>query len=252
MITGASSGIGKETARLLARRGDRLILLARRRPLLEALATELAQQHQAQVEILVADLALPGAAQKVVDILTARGEVVDVLVNNAGFGLLGQHAALPVQHQLEMVQVNVTALVELTRLLLPAMMQRRRGGVINVASTAAFQAGPGMAVYYATKAFVLSYTEALHEELKDTGLQVTCLCPGPTDTGFVEVAGMQGVKAFRFGADSPLAVAVAGLDGLDANRAIAIAGLRNRLLVWAGKFAPRWLTRKVVGLLNRK
>ena len=141
MITGASSGIGKEIARLLARRGDRLILLARRRPLLEALATELAQQHQAQVEILVADLALPGAAQKVVDALTARGLAVDVLVNNAGFGLLGQHAALTVQHQLEMVQVNVTALVQLTRLLLPAMVERRRGGVINVASTAAFQAG---------------------------------------------------------------------------------------------------------------
>lgn len=252
LVTGASSGIGLEIARLMARQGYDLIVLARRKPLLDALAQELRASCQVKVEVLEADLAVPGAAQSVVDALQGRGLQVDVLVNNAGFGLLGDHAALESQRQFEIVQVNIMALVQLTRLLLPGMIARDRGGVLNVASTAAFQAGPGMAVYYATKAFVLSYTEALHEELGHTRLHVSCLCPGPTDTPFVDVAGMQGIGLFKFGAQSAQAVAQVGISGWLDRRAYVISGWRNRALAWLGKFSPRWATRKVAGFLNSK
>jgi short-subunit dehydrogenase len=250
LITGASSGIGLELARLYAAQGHRLVLIARRQDVLHSLAEELRQKHQIQVTVLVADLADREAPRQIVQVLTAQGVDVDVLVNNAGFGLNGWHVQLDEQKQLDMVQVNITALVHLTRLLLPGMVARRRGGVLNVASTAAFQAGPGMAVYYASKAFVLSYTEALHEELKHSGLHISCLCPGPTETEFVEVAGMQGVGMFKFGAQTAQAVAQCGVRGLAANQAIAVSGLKNQVLAGLGKFIPRWLTRRVAGFLN--
>lgn len=251
LVTGASSGIGLEIARLMARQGYDLIVLARRKPLLDALAQELRASCQVKVEVLEADLAVPGAAQSVVDALQGRGLQVDVLVNNAGFGLLGDHAALESQRQFEIVQVNIMALVQLTRLLLPGMIARDRGGVLNVASTAAFQAGPGMAVYYATKAFVLSYTEALHEELGHTRLHVSCLCPGPTDTPFVDVAGMKGVKFFKLGPQSAAKVARFGVRAFQANRAVAISGFKNALAAFLVRFAPRLALRKVIRALTR-
>lgn len=251
LITGATSGIGLEMARLFAAQGARLVLVARRRDRLQALADALTAQHQTTVNVMEADLSESAAPQQIMHQLAALGLHVDVLVNNAGFGLLGDHASLDLQRQLDMVQVNVTALMHLTHLLLPAMIARNRGGVLNVASTAAFQAGPGMAVYYASKAFVLSYTEALHEELRHTRLRVSCLCPGPTHTEFVEVAGMQGVGLFKLGAQSAQAVARHGLRSWAANRAIAISGLGNQALTGLGKLSPRWLARKVAGFLNR-
>lgn len=252
LITGASSGIGLEMARVFASQGHRLVLLARRREQLEQLASELRERHQTESVVIAADLADANEPARVKQELTAQGVVVDVLVNNAGFGLLGPHAELDSQRQLDMVQVNVASVVHLTRLFLPDMIARNRGGVLNVSSTAAFQGGPGMAVYYATKAFLLSYTEALKEELRRTRLHVSCLCPGPTHTGFIEAAGMQGVGLFKFGAQSAHAVAVAGVRGFQAGRTIAISGLRNLMVVWMGKFSPRWVTRKIAGFLNRK
>lgn len=250
LITGASSGIGLALAQLFAAQGYGLVLVARRQDVLEALSDELRLKYQVEARVLVADLCDPQTPRQIVQTLTDQGVVVDVLVNNAGFGLLGPHVKLDEQRQLDMLQVNITALVHLTRLLLPAMLERNRGGVLNVASTAAFQAGPGMAVYYATKAFVLSYTEALHEEHKLSRLHISCLCPGPTATDFVEVAGMQGLGMFKFGAQSASDVAQTGLRGFEAGRAVVVSGLKNKLLAGLGKLSPRWLTRQVAGFLN--
>ncbi len=251
LVTGASSGIGMELARLFAQQGHNLVLLARGRQALETLAAELQTQHKIAAQVLEADLADPQAPAAIVQELGRRNLHIDVLVNNAGFGLMGPHATLDTQRQLDMVQVNIHALVHLTRLLLPGMLARNTGGVLNVASTAAFQAGPNMAVYYASKAFVLSYTEALHEEVGGTQLHVSCLCPGPTHTGFVSAARMEGVGLFKLGAQSALDVARVGLAAFERNQTIAIPGLKNKLLTILGKFSPRYATRKIAQALNR-
>lgn len=251
LVTGASSGIGMELARLFAQEGHSLVLLARGRKALEALAQELQTQHKVAAQVLEADLCDPQAPANIAQELSRINLHVDVLVNNAGFGLLGPHAELDTQRQLDMLQVNIVALVHLTRLLLPGMLARNTGGVLNVASTAAFQAGPNMAIYYATKAFVLSYTEALHEEVGKTQLHVSCLCPGPTHTGFVAAAGMEGVGLFKLGAQSAQDVARVGFEAFQNNRAIAISGLKNLVLAVLGKFSPRFVTRKIAKALNK-
>ena len=179
LITGASSGIGLELARCFAADGSRLVLLSRKGAALEELATELRKAHKIQAQVITADLALPDAPNRLLAHLQAAGLKVDVLVNNAGIGAQGRFAELPLGRQLEMLQVNITSLTHLTRLLLPGMIERRRGGILNVASTASFQPGPGMGVYYATKAYVLSFTEALAEELSGTGITVTAVVPRP-------------------------------------------------------------------------
>jgi short-subunit dehydrogenase len=251
LITGASSGIGWELAVQFAQAGYDMVLLARGRHKLEALAAELKQRFGTSADVIEADLSQPQALNAVAQALAERALRVDVLVNNAGFGLLGAHADLDAQRQMDMIQLNIGALVGLTRLLLPGMRQRGAGGVLNVASTAAFQAGPYMAVYYATKAFVLSYTEALHEELAGTGVHVSCLCPGPTETGFVAAAQMEGSKLFKTGVQTPSAVAHRGYRAFQRNQTIAISGYKNLLLALAVKFSPRAITRKIAGALNR-
>ncbi|WP_296652204.1 SDR family oxidoreductase [Rhodoferax sp.] len=251
LVTGASSGIGMELARQFAQLGHNLVMLARGRAALEALALEIQMQHKVSAQVIVADLCDPQAPANILEELTRRDLQIDVLVNNAGFGLLGPHADLDVQRQMDMVQVNITSLVLLTRLLLPGMLARDTGGVLNVASTAAFQAGPNMAIYYASKAFVLSYTEALHEEVGGTKLHVSCLCPGPTHTGFVAAAGMEGVGLFKLGAQSAEEVARVGVTGFQNNRTIAISGFKNSALAFLGKFSPRFVTRKIAQALNR-
>ena len=251
LVTGASSGIGLELARCFAAEGCRLILLARRQQALQTLAEELHEANGIQVEVLPADLSDPGTPLRVFKHLQANGTKVDVLVNNAGFGAQGQFAALPLERQIDMVQVNVTAVTHLTRLLLPSMIERGHGGILNVASTAAFQPGPAMAVYYATKAFVLSLSEAIAEELTGTGVTVTALCPGPTDTNFAEAANAKFTRLFKKSAMPPDAVARIGHSAFRKGHVVAIAGMRNQLLAQAVRLAPRAIVRKIAKRLNQ-
>jgi short-subunit dehydrogenase len=244
LITGASAGLGVEFARLCAARGAELVLVARRRERLEALAAELGRAH-----VIVADLSAPGAPERVLAEIAGMGLRVETLINNAGFGLAGDFLALPAGRQGEMIDLNIGALVTLTRLVLPAMVEARKGAVLNVASTAAFQPGPHFAVYFASKAFVLSFSEALHLELKGTCVKVSALCPGPTATEFGQVAGFKGSVPDFISADAH-SVARAGLNGLDRNRAVVVPGLFNKLTSQSGRVIPRALMRRIVGRLK--
>jgi uncharacterized protein len=251
LITGASAGIGLELAHLFAANKSRLILVARRQEKLTALAEELHQSHGIEVTVLPHDLSDPAAPQAIFDDLTGRGLVVDVLVNNAGFGAVGSVAHLPLERQLKMIQVNVVALTHLARLFLPGMTERRRGGILNVGSTAGFQPGPNMAVYYATKAYVVSFSEALAEELVDTEVHVTCLAPGPTATEFGAVSGMNESLVFKLGAMNARAVAQAGYEGFRQGKALVVPGPMNKLGVFSVRLAPRSLVRKLVKRLQK-
>ncbi|WP_020177714.1 SDR family oxidoreductase [Methylopila sp. M107] len=250
LITGASSGIGVELARLFAANGDRLVLVARREDRLKALAEELSAKHKIEASAIACDLAKPEGAKKLAIEAGRKGHVVDVLVNNAGFGLRGKFAKLPLDRQLEMIQVNVTAPAALAGLFLRGMLARGRGGILNVASLAAFQAGPDMAVYYATKAFLLSFSEALHEETRGKGVNVTALCPGPVPTEFGEVAEMGDAALFKTGVVSAEAVAKAGFDGFQAGKAIVIPGVLPKVGALSTRFVPRGVSRRIAGALQ--
>lgn len=251
LITGASSGIGCELAKVFAQHGHPVVLVARGKDKLEALAQELHSSYRVSALAITADLTQFDAPQKIAEQLRRRDLNVDILVNNAGFALRGRFAQLDLQRQLDMIQVNVAAVTHLTRIFLPAMLERNRGGIMNIASTAAFQAGPLMAIYYATKAFVLSFTEALHEEVAGTALRVTCLCPGPTETGFAAVAGAENSNLFNRGAGRPDLVAKTGYEALQKNQVVVIPGLMNNMGVLAGKLAPRSMTRRIAMTLNQ-
>ena len=244
LITGASAGLGAEFARQCRAKGQELVLVARRRDRLEALAAELGGAH-----VLAADLGEPGAPARLLREVAGLGLEIETLINNAGFGLVGRFAELPADRQLEMVDLNVRALTELCRLALPDMLARGRGFILNVASTAAFQAGPYSAVYYATKAYVLSLSEALHEEAKGRGVHVSALCPGPTATEFFDVAGAPGGRLAKM-ATEPKAVVAAGLDGLAKNKAIVIPGGKNRVGAFASRLLPRSTMRGIVAKLK--
>lgn len=245
LITGASAGLGVEFARQLSARGHRLVLAARRKDRLQALAAELGNARANAI-----DLGETGSAARLMSEIEAAGERVELLVNNAGFGLIGRFAELDGARLRAMIDLNVGSLTELCRAVAPAMVERRSGAILNVASTAAFQPGPGMAVYFATKAFVLSFTEAVHEELKPHGIRVSALCPGPTKTEFGAVAGFAEKGAFdRFAADSA-SVVRAGLDGLDNNRAVVIPGVLNKVGAVSTRFLPRSLIRKIAGAIK--
>ena len=245
LVTGASAGLGAEFARQCAKRGDDLALVARRRDRLE----DLAGQIQGRAQIFTADLAAPDAAASLINAIEAEGLVVETLINNAGFGLGGRFADLPLERQREMIDLNVRTLTELCRLVLPGMIERGRGGILNVASTAAFQPGPNMAVYYATKAYVLSFTEALHHELKRNRIKVSALCPGPTATEFFDVAGVADSILARMSADAR-GVVSAGLRGLDRNKAVIVPGLSNKIGAQGSRFLPRAAMRRIVGAIK--
>lgn len=251
VITGASSGIGAELARVFAARGYSLVLTARRHERLEALAEEIQLAHRVQVEAMALDLEDREAPQDLVEMLRDRGVRVHTLVNNAGFGLRGNFATLPFERQIAMIDLNVRALTALSRLMLPGMLEQGRGGILNVASTAAFQAGPFMAVYYATKAFVLSFSEALHEEAEPRGVTVTALCPGPTESEFSATADLESSKLFKQGTMSAAEVARMGVDGYEAGKAIVVTGTTNWLGTLGAKFLPRAMIRKIAGSLQR-
>ena len=244
LVTGASAGLGVHFARQCRARGDALVLVARRRDRLEALAAELGSAH-----VLVADLASPGSAERLLGEVAGLGLEVDTLINNAGFGAAGPFVDSPPERLLEMIDLNVRSLTELCRLALPPMLERRRGFILNVASTAAFQAGPYSAVYYATKAYVLSLSEALHEEAKARGVHVSALCPGPTATEFFEVAGSPNGRLAKMATD-PKAVVAAGLAGLARNKPIVVPGLMNKMTSQAGRVLPRKVLRRAVAALK--
>ena len=245
LITGASAGLGVDFARQLSAQGKQLVLVARRRDRLDALAAELGNTRAVEM-----DLSEAGAADRLMADLAAHGEQADLLVNNAGFGLTGRFAELDGRRQRQMIDLNCGALIELAHAVLPAMIERKQGRILNVASTAAFQPGPGMAVYFATKAFVLSFSEALHEEVKRHGVTVSALCPGPTATEFGEVAGFgQSNLLDKVAADSA-SVVRAGLAGFDNGKAVIIPGVMNKSTAQAHRFFPRSWVRKAAGMLK--
>jgi short-subunit dehydrogenase len=252
LVTGASRGIGAALAREFARHGHDLVLSARDVAALRRLADELRRLGSAAT-VLAADLALPGAAPRLVGELVERGLVIDTLVNNAGIGGIGRFDRIDPAHVAEMLQVNIVALTELTRLLLPGMIVRRRGRILLVGSVAGFQPGPGMAVYFASKAYVLSLGEALAHELRGTGVTVTTLCPGTTETGFFRVAGATeaGIARRRTRMMPTARVARIGYRALAAGRPVAIAGTLNRVSALAGRHAPRAMTLPVIARLIR-
>jgi uncharacterized protein len=250
LVTGASSGIGLEFAKLFAASKHRLILTARNAEALEKLADDLRQSHGIEVHVILADLADVAGPQLLFDEIQRRDLPVDILVNNAGFGTHGQFWEIPTPNELSLLQVNVTALVHLTRLFLPAMVSRKQGKILNVASTASFQPGPLMANYYASKAYVLSFTEALSNELAGTGVTATTLCPGPTFTAFQERAGITYSTIASFAGMSAQDVAQAGYHAVMAGKRLSIPGWRNRLLAFSSRFFPRGMVLKVVRKVN--
>ena len=250
LVTGASSGIGLSLARLLANDGYDLVLVARSGDTLSRLADEFRRTHHVSVWTHAADLTRPDAATALVDRLEQDGVTIDVLVNNAGFGLRGGFADLPLDRQLDMIALNVTSLTVLARRLVPGMRARGRGGILNIGSTAGFQPGPFMAVYYATKAYVVSFSEALSEELSGSGVHVTCLAPGPTSTGFAATAHAENAPLFGgdvMGADE---VARAGYEGWKRGDALVVPGGRNRFRAFAVRVLPRAFVRKAARRLN--
>jgi len=250
LITGASSGLGAEFARACARRGETVVLAARRKDRLDALAAELgAAEIGAGAHVVTSDLAAPDGPERLIAEVAARGLTVATLINNAGFGLAGNFATLPLDQQLDIIRVNIEALTALTGLVLPAMGERKSGAILNVASTAAFQPGPHLAVYFASKAYVLSFSEALHQELKGTGIKVSALCPGPTTTEFGEVAGVTSTAFERLAADAA-SVVKAGLAGLDRNQAVIVPGALNKMTAQSSRLLPRALMRRIVAAVK--
>jgi short-subunit dehydrogenase len=245
LITGASAGLGVEFARQLSKRGHALVVAARRKERLEDLAAELGNARAVAIDLSEAD-----AAAKLMRDIEAAGEQVDLLVNNAGFGLIGRFAEADAKRLRQMIDLNVGTLTDLCRAVAPGMVERRSGAILNVASTAAFQPGPNMAVYFATKAFVLSLTEALHEELKPHGIKVSCLCPGPTRTEFGDVAGFGGSGLFDKVAMSAEEVVEAGLNALDRNHALVVPGWINKIGAASTRFAPRPVVRKIAAAIK--
>src|SRR5581483_8943021 len=249
LITGASTGIGYELTKLFARDHHDVILVARSASKLAQVAEELRRQFGITAMPVPLDLADPSAPQALFEQLQRERVQVDFLVNNAGYGIRGKFATIPLEESVGQIQVNITALTALTRLFLPAMIERRSGRVMNVASTAGFQPGPLMAVYYASKAYVISFSEALANEVHGTGVTVTCLCPGLTDTEFQTRAGTERTTLFR--RTRPMDAATVARDGFRAllkGKPLVISGMRNRLLMESLRISPRG----VVTAVSRK
>lgn len=251
VITGASTGIGRELALLCARHGYDLALVARSQSVLEQLASEIYASTGRTARVIAKDLSQQSASAEVFDQLNSSGAAVDALINNAGFGLVGKFWELDASEQAEMINLNMLALTNLTRLLLPAMIARRQGRILNVASTAAFQPGPLMTVYYATKAYVVSFSEALHNECRGTGVTVTVLCPGPTKTEFQRRAHASASKLFESGRVMEAAtVARIGFDGMQSVKPMVIAGRMNAAIAFLTRFAPIQFAASMAGRLN--
>jgi hypothetical protein len=249
LVTGASSGIGLELARQFAADGYDLVLVARSADALERLAAGLAREFRVKAAAIAFDLGRPDAGRELVRTLDQRALAIDVLVNNAGFGATGPFAEGSTDTHVGIVDVNVRAVVEVTHELWPRIVRNKRGGVLNVASTAAFQPGPFMAVYCASKTFVLSFTEALWEEARGTGVHVTCLCPGYTESAFHARAGTDKVRLARGRAMSSAQVAAEGYRAFQANRRVKITGLTNALMAHSAAITPHALLLRIARFL---
>jgi len=253
LITGASAGIGLELARVFASHNHNLLLVARNQAALNELASELRTTYGVDAKICVADLSKPDAPGFIHDFCAQSGIVVDNLVNNAGFGDYGAFHELDRQHQLDMIAVNIASLVDLTHRFLPGMVSRKSGKIMNVASTAAFQPGPFMSVYYATKSFVLHFSEAISVELEGTGVTVTALCPGATHSEFQERANLKGSRIFD-GRTLPTSKDVAeyGYTAMMRGKRVAIHGFLNAVLAGSVRFSPRGLVLRIARFIQGK
>ena len=239
LITGSTVGIGYEFAKLFARDGYALVLVARDEAALRRVAEELAGQYKAAVKVIAKDLSLPAAVRDLYDELERAGIAIDVLVNNAGFGVMGPFATTSVEKELAMMELHMVSLTYLTKLFLQPMLARGAGKILNVASTAAFQPGPFMAVYYASKAYVLSFSEALASEVRGSGVTVSVLCPGPTRTEFHQRAGIPASELFQRLAVDPEVVAAAGYEGLERGQTVIIPGCVNKMFALGVRLVPR-------------
>jgi short-subunit dehydrogenase len=252
LITGASGGIGYELAKLFARDRHSLVLVARSADKLAQVATEL-QAHGVTVKTFALDLIQPPSPWFIFDQLQREGIAVDILINNAGFGSFGDFAQMQEEEIRGQISLNITALTEMTRIFLPPMIARRTGRIMNVASTAGFQPGPLMAVYYATKAYVISFSEAIANEVRNSGVTVTCFCPGATHTGFAQRAGNDKSRVFQqFGAMGAEKVALDGYRAVMEGRTLAISGLQNWLSAQSVRFAPRKLVTAISRWVSEK
>jgi short-subunit dehydrogenase len=250
IVTGASSGIGTEISRELAKRGQNLTLVARREDRLKSLAEEMGREHRVRAEIVAADIASEDGRKSLFEEIESRGRDVEVLVNNAGFGSAGRFQELDGEKEALMVRTNCEAVVALCAQYVPKMVDRGRGAVLNLGSIAAFQPLPYQATYAATKAFVLSFTEALHHEFKGSGIKVSALCPGPTATEFGAVAGTNISSALDRITGDAARVVRAGLKGLDRNKAVVIPGWPNKATANVSRFLPRAAMRRIVGAIK--
>jgi len=241
LITGASGGLGEEFARLCAAQGMNLILVARSKDKLKTLADELKQEHGIRTYVIAADLSHPSGVDDVVQQTDATGLAVTLLINNAGFGTYGLFVQGDTDDQTNMLMLNIVTLTHLTRAILPGMIQRQHGKILNIASTAAFQPGPLMNIYYATKAYVLNFSLALSNETTRNGVSVTCLCPGPTKTGFAQHANVVKTRLFTLGVMDARTVALIGLNALQKGKPLVVAGIRNKIGVFMTRFIPRML-----------
>lgn len=247
LVTGATEGIGYELAKCFARDRHDLVLVARNREKLERVTAEISSSCGVRVSTIVQDLSIHDGAGRVFDEVRRQGVTVDFLVNNAGVGTYGLFAEADLERELAMMRLNMISLTALTKLFLPEMLRRRRGRILNVASTAAFEPGPLMAVYYATKAYVVSFTEALANELQGSGVAASVLCPGPTRSGFEQSAGMSASKLFRRrGVMKASDVAGIGYRGFMKGKTTIIPGLRNKILVFSVRLGPRKLLPSIV------
>ncbi len=253
LITGASTGIGYELAKLFAQDGYDLAIVARSAAKLNQVADELQKQFGISVKPITLDLSLPPAPQELFDQLQREGITIEILVNNAGYAKYGEFADMPLEDALGQIQLNISALTELTKLFLGPMRKKQSGKIMNVASTAGFQPGPLMSVYYATKAYVISFSEALANELQGSGIILTCFCPGATDTGFQHRAGNQNSRLFKqLGPMDVRTVARDGYRGLMKGKTLVISGFKNKMTAFSVRIAPRKLATRISRWVSEK
>lgn len=253
LITGASSGIGLELATIFAKNQINLVLIARNKPDLEKIKVTLEKVYDVKVYVYVCDLAKPDCAQQLYEVMSNEGIEIDYLVNNAGFGDYGEFIDSDAGKNYDMMMLNMVTLTEMTHLFLPSMKDHGFGRILNVASTAAFQPGPLMSVYYATKAYVLSFSEGISEELHGSGVTVTVLCPGPTETKFQKAANLESSKLFKsVSVMDAQTVAQVGFEAMQEGDVIVIPGLMNNIFAAATRFIPRFLMRKTIYNIQKK